>query len=200
MTQTEKEEAVREPIKINDGEYLPLNATVLCVSINGAGITIALETRTKLMELLFPISTGIVADLCRIMDVDDLADVGRTERVVHVRALGFASWSEGVKGIAHVIKNFGISQMDYYKWGDPKEGLMEKKETLPPHGEEKIFYMSTLDPPPGLPWVLNPDPHSGSAQLLDANGEALGLVKQPLAEWLTKKAQLATFQEVESAP
>ena len=193
---------MRDPIKIGGSEYLAVNAVVLCVSINGAGISIGLETKDKLFDLLLPISTGIVADLCRIMEVDDLADVGRDSKAVCVRALALVDWSNGVGGIAHLIQDFGLSAFDYYNEGNPKKGLLKKDESdMPPHGEEKLFYMSTLEPPPGLPWTLVPDPPHpdgyppGYFHLINEDGGVLGLVKEPLASWITKKAGLATFRE-----
>ena len=178
---------MREHIKIRDGEYLPLNAHLWNISINGNGMVLHLESGSKNMKLHLPISTGVVADLCRIAEVDSITEMVRAERPTYVRALAFGSWNGGVKGIAHLIKNMGITQMDYYKQGDPEMGLMEK-------GLLK-------NPPPGLPWTLRrepPHPHSDnppcSFRLLSGVGASMGVVQGQIVEWLTER-QLATIKE-----
>ncbi len=190
---------MREAIKIQKGEYLPKNAVVLGVSLNGAGIRVHLGTGPRTVhDLTLPTRPDIAADLCRIMEVDELCRVGNSGERVYVRALGFAVWSEGIFGIAHLLDDFGLSAMDYYKNGRSNDGMIEPEEP-PPHGEESLFYMSTLDPPPGLPWTLHKPPLGGVApswfELQGEGNMAIGHVDGPMAEWLVNNAKLAEFKE-----
>ena len=110
------------------------------------------------------------------------------------------SWEDGVKGIANLMEGFGLSTMDFYENGNPEDGLLPEKEPVQ-LGESDIFVMSTMDPPPGLPWTLRPEPRGPAGHpparfhLLTEDGNEIGLVKEPLAKWLTEKAQLAMMEE-----
>jgi len=190
---------MRDPLKIGAGGYFAKNARILRIDINGAGIFVHMVARSTSghFTLQLPALAGVIADLCRIIETDSLTDIGEGPCV---RALTLTTWADGVNGIANFMEDFGLSTFDYYEGGDPERGLLEKTEDdMPPHGEEKLFYMSTLDPPPGLPWTMHRPPLGSVAaswfELHDADGKIIGHVEGPLGDWLTKKAQLATFEE-----
>lgn len=193
---------MKDPIKINDLNYIARNAHVRGVSVNATAFVVHVETSdANVHDVVFPVTPGIAGDLCRILEVSNLGGAWDEEDParVYVRALSLHSPSDPVTAISHLLHPFGLSMFDYYLDGEFEKGLLKEFET----SQSSAFVMATLAPPPGLPWTIVPEPGHPNppegyvnhySRLIDKDGVELASIrKRHLADWLVK-AQIAGAQ------
>ncbi len=178
--------------------YESLNARIIDVVYGpNQGLSLLLQSQDRDYKVNI-VTNGVgdpLRDLMLLIGAEDFSEI--EDQLV--RSLHFSTDLEEqgddlrTHGIANIIGDRTLMLRDYERHAQIMQPAAEP--------EAEIFTMSSIEPPPGIPWIITTSPHDNTQDLaaleLDgAEGDVPNVIAEnlnpQLVDWLVNTAKIAT--------
>lgn len=183
--------------RLNLDTYKVHNTVCVSAAVWKTCIRLALKSvkgEKENIPLVFPLEVEVFDSLFEIFGASLLSDfAGKPCRFMSVND------NQPLIGVAHFMNDGCISYADYWDHGDPERGRLREQD------DGEMFTMATIDPPPGLPWLLRETDDYVEGRklhnLIDSDGNTIAeKMNYDVAMWLSEKAKLATVEDPNPIP